>query len=35
MTEIAWADDAQIVEQLVIKTYSDKPGAWIEIEELL
>ena len=34
MTEIAWVDDAQIVEQLVIKTYSDKPGAWIEIEEL-
>jgi Holliday junction resolvase RusA-like endonuclease len=33
-TQVIWRDDAQIVDQIVAKRYSEKPGAWIEVELL-
>ncbi len=34
LTGILWADDAQIVKQVVIKQYGERPGLWIGVEEV-
>lgn len=35
LTGIVWHDDAQVVEQHVLKIYGDRPGAHIEVSRLL
>ena len=34
LTGIIWRDDAQIVEQVVRKTWGEKSGAWIKVETM-
>lgn len=34
LTHLVWRDDAQIVDEILLKRYADKPGAWVEIEPL-
>lgn len=31
---VVWQDDGQVVEATVRKTYSDKPGMWIRVNEI-
>ena len=31
---VVWQDDGQVVEATVRKTYSDKPGMWIKVNEI-
>ena len=31
---VIWQDDGQVVEATVRKTYSDKPGMWIRVNEI-
>lgn len=34
LTGVAWDDDSRIVDQHVQKVYADKPGAWVEVDEV-
>ncbi len=34
LSSVIWKDDAQIVDEILLKRYSERPGAWVEIEPL-